>query len=158
MKEIQEKTAKDSCLMRITRYVTEGWPTRRDRIPADVKSYWPYKEDLSMINGILFKGERFIIPATMRKEDLKQLHQARIGIERTKWRVIVTIFWPRITQQIEEIVKTGSTCIHSQRKQSHEPMMPSDVPHYPANNCWSSRRLENVFKACLEGFFSTSSA
>ena len=42
MKEIQEETAKDSCLMRIARYVPEGWPTRRDQIPADVhkkKSY-----------------------------------------------------------------------------------------------------------------------
>ena len=37
MEEIQEETAKDSCLMRIKRYVTEGWPTRRDQIPADVK-------------------------------------------------------------------------------------------------------------------------
>ena len=38
MEEIQEETSKDSCLMRITKYVTEGWPTRRDQIPADVKS------------------------------------------------------------------------------------------------------------------------
>lgn len=38
MKEIQE-TAKDSCVMRITRYYTKGWFTRRYQIPADVKSY-----------------------------------------------------------------------------------------------------------------------
>ena len=38
MKEIQE-TAKDSCVMRITRYNTKGWFTRRYQIPADVKSY-----------------------------------------------------------------------------------------------------------------------
>ena len=28
---------------------------------------------------------------------------------------------------------------------------------FPANICWSSRRLENVFKTCLEDVFKTSS-
>ena len=28
----------------------------------------------------------------------------------------------------------------------------------PANICWSSRRLEDVFKTCLEDIFNTSSA
>ena len=41
-----------------------------------IKPYWSYKEDLSIINGILLKGERLIIPSSMRKEVLKQLHQA----------------------------------------------------------------------------------
>ena len=84
-----------------------------------------------MINGLLFKGEGLIIPASMRKEVLKQLQQAHMGIERSKWRARVTIFWPQINQQIEEIVKTWNTCIHNRRKQSCEPMMPSDVSHYP---------------------------
>ena len=77
-----------------------------------------------MINGILFKGERLIIPASMRKEVLKL-------IDRTKWRARATIFWSQINQQIDEIVKTCSTCIHNQRKQSCEPMISSDVPDYP---------------------------
>ena len=29
---------------------------------------------------------------------------------------------------------------------------------YPANMCWSSRRLEDIFKTCLEDAFKTSSA
>ena len=39
----------------------------------------------------------------MRKKVSKRLHQAHIGIYRTKWRVRATIFWPQINQQIEEI-------------------------------------------------------
>ena len=62
---------------------------------------------------------------------MKQLHQARMRIEKTKWRVRATIFWPEINQEIEEIVKTCSTCLHNRRKQSHEPMRPSDITHYP---------------------------
>ena len=35
--------------------VTEEWRTWRDQIPADAKPYWSYKEELTMMNGILFK-------------------------------------------------------------------------------------------------------
>ena len=68
VKEIQKDTGKDLCLMTIARYVTEGWHTRRDQIPADAKPYWLNKEELSMINGI----QLLIIPPSMRKELLKQ--------------------------------------------------------------------------------------
>ena len=131
MKEIQEETAKDSCLMKIARYVNEGWPANRDQVPPDVNPYWSYKEELSMINGVLFKGESLIIPSTMRKAVLKQLYQAHMGIEKTKWKARASIFWPQIKQQIEEMIKVCSTCLHNQKKQPREPMMPSDVPHYP---------------------------
>ena len=67
----------------------------------------------------------------MRKGFLKQLHQAHMGIERAKWIARATIFWPQINQQIEEIVKICSNCLHNQRKQSREAMIPSDVPRYP---------------------------
>ena len=58
-----------------------------------------------MTNGMLLKDKRLIIPVSIRKEVLKQLHQAHMGIERTKWRARATISWPQINQQIEEIVK-----------------------------------------------------
>ena len=89
-KEIQEERAKDSSLMRIARYVAKEWPTR-SQIPADVKPYWSYKEELSMINGILFNSERLIILALMEKEVLKQLHQAQMGMVRTKWRATAVL-------------------------------------------------------------------
>ena len=101
MKEIREEATKDSSLMDVVRYVIEGWPVRRDQSSADVNPYWSYKEEISLINGILLKGERLIIPASMRKAVLKQLHQAHLGIEKTKWRARATIFWHQINQQIE---------------------------------------------------------
>lgn len=51
-----------------------------------------------MINNILFKGRRLIIPTLMRKEVFKQLHQAHMGIQKTKWRAGAKIFCPQINQ------------------------------------------------------------
>ena len=42
------------------------------------------EKKLSIINGIGFKGERLVIPEVMRKKVLEPLHQANMGIEKTK--------------------------------------------------------------------------
>ena len=131
LKEIKEDTAKDPGLKKVTKCIIEGWPNSKDNIPNDAKSHWSFREELSIINGIVFKGERLVIPEVMRKKVLEQLHQAHMGIEKTKWRARATIFWPQINQQIENMVRKSSTCQQNQAKQQHEPMKASSVPQYP---------------------------
>ena len=62
---------------------------------------------------------------------LEQLHQAYMGIEKTKWKARATIFWPQINQQTENMVEKCSTSHENQRKQQREPMKASNVPQYP---------------------------
>ena len=59
-------------------------------------SIWYYKEELSVINGIMFKGERIVIPKKMKTDILKKLHQSHMGIEKPKVRARETVFWPGI--------------------------------------------------------------
>ena len=42
-------------------------------IPNEAKSYWSCREELSIINGIVFKGERLVIPEVMRKKVCDQM-------------------------------------------------------------------------------------
>ena len=111
------ETAKDPGLKKVMKCIIEGWPNSKDNIPNETKSYWSFREELSIINGIVFKGERLVIPEVMRKKMLEQLHQVHMGIEKAKWRARATIFWPQINQQIENMVKKCSTCQQNQKKQ-----------------------------------------
>ena len=90
--EIKEEKAKDPGLKKVMKYIIEGWPNSKDNTPNEAKSYCSFIEELSIINGIVFKGGRLVIPEVMRKKVLEQLHQAHMGIEKTKWRIRVTIF------------------------------------------------------------------
>ena len=89
------------------------------------QNHWSFREELSIVNGIVFKGERLIILEVMRKKMLEQLHQAHMGIEKTKWRARAAILWPQINQQIKNMVKKCSNCQQNERKQQHEPMKTS---------------------------------
>ena len=128
LEEIKEETAKDPGLKRVPKCITKGWPCSKENVPNEAKLYWSFREELSIINEILFKGERLVIPEVMRKKE--KLHQAHMGLEKTNWRAGATIFWPQINQQIKNMVKC-STCQQNQRKQHREPMKVSDVTQYP---------------------------
>ena len=75
--------------------IIEGWPNSKDNIPNEAKSYWSFREELSIINGKVkkFKGEILVILEVMRKKVL------------AKWRARTTIFWPQINQQINNMVE-----------------------------------------------------
>ena len=103
--------------------IIEGWRNSKHYIPNEAKSDWSFREKLSIISGIIYKGERLVIPEVMRKRVLEQLHSAHMRIEKTKWRARATIFWLQINQQIENMVKKCSTCQQNQRKQQREPMV-----------------------------------
>ena len=57
LKKIREKTVKDRGPKKVTKCIIEGWPNSKDNIPNEAKSYWSFREELSIINGIVFKDD-----------------------------------------------------------------------------------------------------
>ena len=48
--------------------VLEGWRNTLDKVPAEVKPYFQFQDDITAQNGLLFKGEHLIVSAKLRKE------------------------------------------------------------------------------------------
>ena len=42
--------------------VLKGWPDKRDVCPEMLKPYWTYRDELSVLDGLVLKGTRIIIP------------------------------------------------------------------------------------------------
>ena len=80
----------------------------------ELKQYWSYRDELSIIKGIIFKGNRAVIPKKLRPEMLKQLytpHMGIVGIEKIKLRARESLFWPGVNRGIENMVKLCNICI-----------------------------------------------
>jgi hypothetical protein len=86
LKEIQSCTANDSTLQHLQRVVLNGCPEDKNLLPNDVMPYYQYREELSVVDGLVFKGERLIIPSSMWKEIKEKIHQGHMGIEKCKVR------------------------------------------------------------------------
>ena len=61
---------------------------------------------------------------------LEKLHQGHQGKTKCKQRARQSIWWPRISQDIEDRVQKCLTCLKS-HKQHAEPLIPTSLPDYP---------------------------
>ena len=78
---IHEESSKDPTLTLLRHYIHMGWPIDHRMLPQELHTFWNYREDLSMENGLITKGARLIIPSTLRRKVLEQIHEGHLGIE-----------------------------------------------------------------------------
>ena len=60
---LQQSTAKDDTLALLKHTVQHSWPQTITELPPELRPYWTSREEISIEDGILLKGERTIIPA-----------------------------------------------------------------------------------------------
>ena len=63
------------------------------------------REDLSMENGLITKGARLMIPSTLRRKVLEQIHEGHLGIEKCMLKARDSVFWPGISNDIRDTVE-----------------------------------------------------
>lgn len=93
------------------RVIREGWPQHRSLLPIEIRPFWHCKEDIHEAEGLLFRGNVIIIPVAMRREIRFLLHEAHLGIEKTKTRASNLVYWPGINSDSEEMDVQCPTCL-----------------------------------------------
>ena len=79
-----------------------------------------------MYNGLTFRGERLVIPHSLRYQTIKQLHSSHFGINGCLRRTRECLFWPSMSAEIKEYITQCEICSQYSAKQaketlSHEP-------------------------------------
>ena len=78
--------------------------------------------------GIIFVGERVLIPGTLRQQMLRLIHESHMGAEKCKARARTVMYWPGMSKDIEHEVFKCSVCKKHQKSQQRNPMIPHDIP------------------------------
>ena len=102
---IHEETSKDPTLTLLRHYIHMGWPNDHRMLPQDLHMFWNYREDLSMEDRLVTKGARLLIPSTLRKKVLEQIHEGHLGIEKCMLKARDSVFWPGISNDTRETVE-----------------------------------------------------
>ena len=74
LNSIRESTQNDPILKQLSETIIIGWPSEMKELPTCLQSYWPYRDKLSVIDGIIMKGCRIHIPSELHCNILQQLH------------------------------------------------------------------------------------
>ena len=72
--------------------------------------YWDYNSEMTVEDGLIFKGNKLVIPNTLRRMMLKIVHSSHQGIEKTKRLARDVIFWPGMQAQIADTVSRCAIC------------------------------------------------
>lgn len=88
-------------------------------------------QHLSTYNGLIFKGEKMIVPKSKQNYALKQIHSGHFGIQRCIRRARDALFWNGMTKDITDLVNKCSVCQSNQRKPTKEPIISHPIPKFP---------------------------
>lgn len=130
---IQKLTREDPELVVLANYIMNGWPTHKQEVKNEVRSYWGYRDELSFAYDMLWKGNRIIIPCALRGEMLRRVHIGHLGLEKCKLRIREIMFWPNINTQLEDLINNCQACLTFKNQNRKESLIPHEVP----NRAWS---------------------
>ena len=118
---LQEETKADSTWAALTDLIITGWPDSMQNLPEHVHPYWCFRDELTILDGIVMKGSRVVIPKSMRPGTLSRLHDAHQGITSTLQRARRTVYWPKIQDDISEMVQKCNECQRHGNKRPRPP-------------------------------------
>ena len=67
MSELKVETEKDEVLQQVKEVIQAGWPERKDLLNPTLVNYFHVRDELTVQEGVILRGERVVIPKSLRK-------------------------------------------------------------------------------------------
>ena len=90
--KLRDETRKDQELQQVKSYIYKGWPGNAKCLTPNITPYFNIQDELTTQDGLVFRGDRIVIPRSLRKQMLLELHSAHQGIESITWRARDTVY------------------------------------------------------------------
>lgn len=67
LQEIKSATEIEAELQALAPFITHSWPERMTEVRSQLLVHFPFREELSVQDGVVFKGERIVVPSSLRQ-------------------------------------------------------------------------------------------
>lgn len=57
-----------------------GWPEHKSDVPSIISPYFDMRDEMTIQDGLIFKGERVVVPRASRRELLKHTNYSYRGV------------------------------------------------------------------------------
>ena len=131
LQELKWHIAEDDCLQEVSQLISNGWPETRNETPYLARAYFNYRDELHAENGLIFKGNRLLVPKCLRKEMLEIAHQGHIGLEGCQRRMREALFWPGMSSDLKALIRQCDSCLATRDSPSREPLESHDFVKRP---------------------------
>ena len=117
--KIWQHTAKGQAMQLLIDHINNGFPDSSTKLPDSIKAYFSFRDELSICNGIILKGNnRIVVQESLRPQVINILHnKAHLGLSKTLERAYMCLYWPGITDAIKDSVSACKPCLTFSSKQ-----------------------------------------
>ena len=136
--KIHEAMLRVQDLQVLKSHITNGFPISTNQCPECIRPFFPYRDELTIYNGLVLKGHHIVIPSELCNQLLNVIHESHLGICKTLDRARTSIFWPGITNAVKALLSQCRVCVQHQDKQPSESIV-SDPKLKP----WTSLSINN---------------
>lgn len=116
---VSKETQKDKYLSEIIKFMTFGWPKK---ITMQDRDFFAQRSKLELVDGIMMVEDKVVIPYSLREGVLTLLHTNHQGMVKMKTLARRSVFWPGLTLDIEEFVKSCDSCAKMEVVKKSEPL------------------------------------
>ena len=110
LKDLKYHADQDQEYQQLKQLIFQGFPDHRSQLSELCRRYWHAREHLSIDDDLIVFGCRLLIPTTLRQKILADLHESHQGSVRTKQRARLTVYWPGIDNDIDNVVFSCKKC------------------------------------------------
>ena len=119
-------------------HIINGFPLHTNQCPECIRPFFPYRDELTVYNGLILKGSHIVIPTELQDQLLNVIHESHLGICKTLEHARTSIFWPNITNDIKKLLSQCRACAQHQDKQPNESIISE-----PELKPWTSLSIDN---------------
>ena len=134
LREIKDATEHDEVLQVLKRVILQGWPDEKHDLPTSVIPFFSFREELTTQDGLIFKGNRVVIPNALRQLMKEKIHSSHMGIDSCLRRARECMYWPNMSTDMTDYISRCATCRELETASKRETLMPHDVPDRPWAN------------------------
>ena len=106
IRQIRAASECDGTMQLLKTTILEGWPEDKDKLPPQLAPFYSMRDELGVHDGLVFKGERLVVPQGMREQVKKDIHISHNGVEGCLRRARECVYWPCMNSEIRHWIST----------------------------------------------------
>ncbi|XP_055623701.1 uncharacterized protein K02A2.6-like [Toxorhynchites rutilus septentrionalis] len=130
--DIRKETNLDDVLKEVVESIkTQVWP-------SSLFAYQAFSKELGVIQGVVVRDDRIILPSKLRQRALDIAHRGHPGVVSMKRNLREKVWWPYMDRDVEHRVQECAGCASVSSQGPPEPMHRKEMP----NRAWQDLAID----------------
>lgn len=134
--EILKHTSEEEDLRLLKEVILTGWPADKRILPVVFNPYYSYRDEFSVYDGLIFRGERLVVPKDLRYQSMNELHSSHTVVNGCLRRARKNLVWSNMNAEIKEYILQCKKCGQYSAKQPKEQQNVTLMSHEATERPW----------------------